>query len=81
MLNPSNTVKFGVQLTYHTIRPGKTETGSESYVQPVSFPENHGLETAVFLSNEQKLGSKISLLYGLRLSLFQNMGKTTLVPL
>jgi outer membrane cobalamin receptor len=77
-LNPSNTVKFGLQFTYHTIRPGKTESGSESFVQPLNYPENHGLETAVFVSNEQKLGSKISLLYGLRLSIFQNMGKTIL---
>ena len=30
-VNPSNTVKFGVQLTYHTIRPGKAEAGSTSY--------------------------------------------------
>ncbi len=28
-VNPSNTVKFGVQLTYHTIRPGKAEAGSD----------------------------------------------------
>jgi outer membrane cobalamin receptor len=77
-VNPSNTIKFGVQLTYHTIRPGKTETTSESYVLPMNYPENHALESAIFLSNEQKLGSKISLLYGLRLSAFQNMGKTTL---
>jgi len=77
-MNPSNTIKFGVQLTYHTIRPGKTETSSSSYVQPMDYPENHALETAVYVSNEQKLGSKISLLYGLRLSMFQNMGKTTL---
>lgn len=77
-LNPSNTIKFGVQATYHTIRPGKTETSSESYVQPMSYPENHALETAIFISNEQKLGSKITLLYGFRLSAFQNMGETTL---
>jgi outer membrane cobalamin receptor len=77
-VNPSNTVKFGLQLTYHTIRPGKAEGSSTSYVQPVNYPENHALETALFVSNEQKFGSKISLLYGLRLSIFQNMGETTL---
>ncbi len=77
-LNPSNTIKFGVQVTYHTIRPGKTETSSESYVQALNYPKNHALETALFLSNEQKLGPKISLLYGLRLSAFQNMGETVL---
>lgn len=78
-LSPSNTVKFGIQATYHTIKPGSTDnTDNSSYILSMHYPENHALETAVFLSNEQKLGSKISLLYGLRLSVFQNMGKTTL---
>jgi outer membrane cobalamin receptor len=78
-LNPSNTLKFGLQVTYHTIKPGNAErSSSTSYIQPLHYPENHAVETAVFLSNEQKLGSRVSLLYGLRLSVFQNIGKTTL---
>jgi len=77
--NPSNTLKFGFQVTYHTIKPGSTEnTNKESYIQALHYPENHALETAVFLSNEQKLGSRLTLLYGLRLSVFQNIGETTL---
>ena len=78
-LNPSNTVKFGFQATYHTIKPGSTErTEESSFIISMQYPDNHGFETAFFLSNEQKLGSRISILYGLRLSLFQNIGKTTL---
>lgn len=78
-LNPNNTLKFGLQATYHTIRPGSTEdAGDISYVNATRYPENHGIETALFLSNEQKIGSKISLLYGIRLSAFQNVGSTIL---
>jgi outer membrane cobalamin receptor len=78
-LNPNNTVKFGLQATYHTIKPGSTEdAGDISYVTSTQYPENHGIETAVFVSNEQKIGSKVSLLYGLRLSAFQNIGSTIL---
>jgi outer membrane cobalamin receptor len=44
----------------------------------MQYPDNHGFETAFFLSNEQKLGTRISILYGLRFSIFQNFGKTTL---
>ncbi len=78
-LNPNNTLKFGLQATYHTIRPGSTEdAGDISYVNATRYPENHGIETALFLSNEQKIGSKISLLYGVRLSAFQNVGSTIL---
>jgi hypothetical protein len=78
-LNPNNTLKFGIQATYHTIKPGTTESTDElSYILPTHYPENHGIESAVFVSNEQKLGSRLTMLYGLRLSLFQNVGKTTL---
>ncbi len=78
-INPDNTVKFGLQATYHTIKPGSSEkTDEASYILAMKYPENHALETAVFVSNEQKLGSSVSLLYGLRLSVFQNIGATTL---
>jgi outer membrane receptor for ferrienterochelin and colicin len=77
-LNPSNTLKFGVQATYHTIKPGSIEgTGSSSEIQTSLFPNTHAIESAIFLSNEQKIGSKLSLLYGFRMSLFQNIGKGT----
>jgi outer membrane cobalamin receptor len=78
-LNPSNTLKFGIQATYHTIKPGSTDnTDENSAVLSMHYPDNHAVETAFFISNEQTLGSKVSLLYGLRLSLFQNIGATTL---
>jgi outer membrane receptor for ferrienterochelin and colicin len=47
-------------------------------VLPVTYPDTHALETAFYVSDEQKIGPKISLMYGLRLSLFQNMGQTIL---
>jgi outer membrane cobalamin receptor len=78
-ISPSNTLKFGIQTTYHTIKPGTIEnTGTSSYIRSTRYPEIHGLETALFVSNEQKLGPRLSLLYGLRFSAFQNIGKTTL---
>jgi|WetSurSiteA1Bulk_404760.scaffolds.fasta_scaffold00083_14 outer membrane receptor for ferrienterochelin and colicin len=78
-LNPNNTMKFGFQSTYHTIKPGTIEssTGS-SFVTPLKYPDNHGIESSVFISNEQRLGSKLTILYGLRFSVFQNIGKGTL---
>jgi outer membrane cobalamin receptor len=78
-LNPSNTLKFGFQSTYHTIKPGSSEgTDNSSYILSLQYPVNHSIESAAFLSNEQKLGSKVTLLYGLRFSVFQNIGKSTL---
>jgi outer membrane cobalamin receptor len=77
-LNPSNTLKFGIQATYHTIKPGAIEgTGETSEIESMAFPNNHSIESAIFLSNEQKISPKLSLMYGLRFSLFQNIGKGT----
>jgi hypothetical protein len=78
-LNPSNTLKFGLQATYHTIKPGSIKSmGSSSFMTSLHYPDNHGIESAVFISNEQKTGSRLTLLYGLRFSVFQNIGKGTL---
>ncbi len=78
-LNPSNTLKFGLQTTYHTIKPGSIRSlDSTSYMTPLKYPDNHGIESSVFISNEQKAGSRLTLIYGLRLSVFQNIGKGTL---
>jgi outer membrane cobalamin receptor len=78
-LNPSNTIRFGVQSTYHTIKPGIIRsTNNESFINSLRYPNNHGIETAVFLSNEQKLGSRLTLMYGLRYSMFNNIGSGVL---
>jgi outer membrane cobalamin receptor len=75
-INPSNTLKFGLQATYHTIRPGKVMSDDpSSIIISMEYPDQHALETAVFVSNEQKLGSRLTLLYGLRFSMFQNIGE------
>ena len=78
-LNPNNTMKFGGQLTYHTLKPGVSESiGEESFIKSLKFPNSHSIESAVFLCNEQKFNGKFSVLYGLRFSLFQNIGKGTI---
>lgn len=77
--NPSNTLKFGFQTTYHTVRPGSiVSTDTSSFMTPLKYPDNHGIESAIFISNEHKISSRLTLLYGLRLSIFQNIGKGTL---
>jgi outer membrane cobalamin receptor len=78
-LNPNNTIRFGIQSVYHTIKPGVNESiGEESFIRDIKFPDAHAIESAVFLSNEQKFNGKFSILYGLRFSLFQNIGDGTI---
>ncbi|MBN1415555.1 MAG: TonB-dependent receptor [Bacteroidales bacterium] len=77
-LNTNNTLQFGFQVIYHTIRPGVTEQmGETSFINSIDYPDVHSIESALFLGNEQKIGSRLSLQYGLRFSLFNNIGPAT----
>jgi len=75
-VNPANTISFGGQTTYHDIMPGnaygKDETGSTN---EVILPNANSLEHAVYISNTQKVTKNLTLKYGLRYSVFQNIGK------
>lgn len=70
--NPRNTIRFGGQATYHTFKPGEV-TAIESKTKLI-VPDNHSIEYAVYTSNEQKISSKLSMNYGIRLSAYQNIG-------
>lgn len=76
-LNTENTLKFGVQSTYHEFEPGVIE-GKQNENDFLSFalPKMYALESGLFALNEQK-AEKFTLKYGLRFSLFQNLGKAT----
>lgn len=75
----NNTVNFGFQNTYHKFEPGTARgEGEKSLMGEIVLPYNYALENALFISNIQKIGERISLRYGVRFSTFHNMGKTTL---
>jgi CarboxypepD_reg-like domain/TonB-dependent Receptor Plug Domain len=73
--NPNNTVNFGIQSYYHTLNPGEVSSGGvyPTYV----LPSSNALEHAAYISNEQILSDRWSVKYGLRYSLFQNLGEAT----
>ena len=75
-LNSSNTVRFGLQSTYHVISPGVAKgVGSEAILDDIIMPNSYSLEHGVYIQNEQVLGNNLTLKYGLRLSALQNIGK------
>lgn len=77
--NPQNTLKFGVASTYHTFEPGSAKgIGEKSMFNEYKIPENHALEHAIYVSNEHKVIPILTLKYGLRYSIFQNIGKGTI---
>ena len=77
--NPSNSIQFGVQTIYHSFNPGFARgVGSQSMLNEIKIPNNYALEHGIYAMNEQLIGTKLTLKYGLRLSIFQNVGKATI---
>lgn len=77
-LNPDNTISFGIQSIYHTLKPGVAESVGESIINSLSYPNAYALESSVYAGNEQTIGSRFGLEYGLRYTLFQNIGPATI---
>ena len=74
-LNSSNRIKFGFNSIYHTFVPGKISLSGFATPPPItSVDEKYALENAVYISNEQTINSHLKLTYGLRYSLFSDMG-------
>lgn len=77
-LNPKNTLRFGFNSIYHRFEPGSTEQKTaQNFDRRTDIPEAHALEHAVYLSNEQRIGKRLTFSYGLRYGLFQNIGPGT----
>lgn len=76
-LNPKNTLKFGWGVTLHKFKPGVMKPMGNSQFQPITLENKHALEYIGFVSNEQKFTANFSLQYGLRYSVFQNIGPAT----
>jgi len=72
-INPQNTMKFGLNATYHTFYPGEFEFEDNS-ISDIKVAEKQALETSLYISNEQKLGTKFVFDYGLRASMFNQFG-------
>lgn len=78
-LNENNTVRFGASTLYHRFNPGKAQgLGEDSFFDVYEVQHNNALESGLYISNEQKIGARLSLKYGLRLSHFQNVGSATI---
>ena len=75
-LNPANTIKFGISSTYHDLNPGLIDAKIDSVPIHYDLPDNYALEHGIYLENKQELSQRLTLQYGIRLSAFQNMGKS-----
>jgi len=77
-LNTGNTIKFGLISTFHNFIPGTARgLGSEAFLTEYEVQNTNALESAAYLSNEQKIGARLIAKYGLRFSHFVNVGAST----
>jgi hypothetical protein len=73
-LNPSNTLTFGLQATRRQFSPGIVRPGSGSIFAKFELQRLYAMDYAAYVGNDQKLGRRVALQYGLRFTAFQNMG-------
>ncbi|MFO7828983.1 MAG: TonB-dependent receptor [Bacteroidales bacterium] len=76
--NTQNTIRFGAAGTFHYFNPGLAKgLGDQTMYNELKMPESNALEWAGYLSDDWKPNEKLTINIGLRGTIFQNMGKST----
>jgi len=74
-LNSNNKLTLGFNMIYHHFEPGAVDANENSYFTDIHLTNYNALDHSLYVSNEQKIGARLSLRYGLRYSYFQQIGK------
>ena len=76
--SPEHKLKFGVQYTFHTFLPNVLSGNQDTVVfEPNNATKKFANEYAVYLQDDWELSSKLKLNYGIRYSVFQQVGRYT----
>ncbi|RZM26452.1 MAG: TonB-dependent receptor [Pedobacter sp.] len=76
-ISTSHTLRFGLNAISHNITPGEVTASANSSFNPKKLEERKGLEGAAYVSDDWRIGDRLNVLYGLRLSLFNLNGPGT----
>ena len=76
--NPKNTVKLGIGSVFHDFDPGMFRARLDTAEKIFEMHNNYALEHSAFIQNEHKILPVLTMQYGIRLSVFQNIGPATL---
>jgi hypothetical protein len=71
-----STLRYGFNVIHHTVTPGNVEASETSSVNTIPADPRTGYESAAWLTHEWKAAPRLSVSYGLRLSMFNVMGGT-----
>jgi hypothetical protein len=74
-INLNNELSFGYHLTGRRFSPGRISPNTEgSFFETLELQKMFAIDHALYVGNKQKINEKITLDYGLRLSIFQSIG-------
>jgi len=73
-LNSTNKLTIGFNAIYHHFEPGQVDANEGSYFSDLKLTNYNALDNSLYVSNEQTIGPRLSLRYGLRYSYFQQIG-------
>jgi hypothetical protein len=74
-LADNHTLRYGITSIYHKFSPGTANgLGSTSAVTEFILPSEYALEQSLYASDEYKISARITMKYGLRFAIFQNVG-------
>ncbi len=77
-LNAQNTVTFGGSVIRYRFQPGEAKPLTEkAFFNPFKLDRQHAVEYAAYVENEQNIGSRLGLQYGIRLSAYNFLGSQT----
>tara|TARA_R110002096_G_scaffold238027_9_gene429391 strand:- start:3652 stop:5997 length:2346 start_codon:yes stop_codon:yes gene_type:complete len=74
-IDNKNTLKFGGQSLFYNFKPAEANFQNLNETNDISLPNKFAIENGVYLQNEQKIGARLSLLYGFRWSFFNYLGE------
>lgn len=73
-INPGNTLTFGANAILHRFAPATITPGDNSIFTDFSLDNRYALEHALYVGNDHKINEKLFIQYGLRYSIFENIG-------
>ncbi len=68
--------KFGIKITHYVFQPGeRVKITAASIIENASLPKKRDLEEAFYAGHTYKFGSRLSVEYGARLTVFSGIGE------
>ncbi len=69
-----HTLDFGLSSIFYKLHPGSLDPGAQSLLSPNTVPAERALESALYLSDHFTVTPAFTLDYGVRFSMFNNLG-------